>query len=374
MVSRKLTVLQVLPELNGGGVELETLDVAKFLAGSGCRSIVMSAGGRMEAQLEADGSEHVAWSVGKKSLWTLRLIWQLRKFLIEQKVDIIHARSRLPAWIAYLAWRGMDVKTRPRFVTTVHGAYSPSRYSAVMVKGERVIAISQTIQSYITKNYPDVALDNIRFIYRGIDEARFFYGYQPSVQWLESWRSQYPQLINKTVLTIPGRISRRKGLEDFIQLIARLKMAGTSVHGLVVGEAHPHKQEFLHELHRLVKDLELEGEITFIGHRADVREVIAVSNIVCSLSTEPEAFGRTTIEALSLGVPDVGYDIGGVGEQLAILLPEGRVPLGDVVALQNVVMQWIQHAPVVPKAHPFLLKNMLQKTMAVYQELTSSHE
>ena len=132
--------------------------------------------------------------------------------------------------------------------------------------------------------------------------------------------------------------------------------------------------EFLHGLHRLVKDLELECEITFIGHRADVREVIASSNIVCSLSTEPEAFGRTTIEALSLGVPVVGYDIGGVGEQLAILLPEGRVPLGDVVALQNVVMQWIRHAPVVPKEHQFLLNNMLQKTMAVYQELTSAHE
>ncbi|MDP1658180.1 MAG: glycosyltransferase [Methylotenera sp.] len=374
MVSRKLTVLQVLPELNGGGVELETLDVAKFLVESGHRSLVMSAGGRMVAQLEADGSEHVAWAIGKKSLWTLRLIWQLRKFLIEQKVDIIHARSRLPAWIAYLAWRSMDAKTRPRFVTTVHGAYSPNRYSAVMVKGECVIAISQTIQSYIIKNYPDVVLDNIRFIYRGIDSSRFFHGYQPSVQWLESWRSQYPQLKNKTVLTLPGRISRRKGLEDFIALIAALKKSGAPVHGLIAGEAHPHKQEFLHELHGLVKSLELECDITFIGHRADVREVIAVSNIVCSLSTEPEAFGRTTIEALSLGVPVVGYDIGGVGEQLAILLPEGRVPLGDVVSLQHVVMQWIQHPPIVPKEHPFLLKHMLQKTLEVYQEITSTHE
>ena len=373
MVSRKLTVLQVLPELNGGGVELETLDVAKFLAGNGHRSIVMSAGGRMVAQLEADGSEHVTWSVGKKSLWTLRLIWQLRKFLIEQNIDIVHARSRLPAWIVYLAWRGMDIKSRSRFVTTVHGAYSPSRYSAVMVKGERVIAISQTIQSYIVKNYPDVALDNIRFIYRGIDSAKFFYGYKPSAQWLASWCSQYPQLKNKTVLTLPGRISRRKGLEDFIKLIAKLKEAGAAVHGLVAGEAHPHKQEFLYELHELVKRLGLEGDITFIGHRADVREVIAVSNIVCSLSTEPEAFGRTTIEALSLGVPVVGYDIGGVGEQLAVLLPEGRVPLGDVAKLQNVVMQWIQRPPAVPKEHPFLLNNMLQKTMEVYQEVVSPH-
>ncbi|MDP3333917.1 MAG: glycosyltransferase [Methylococcaceae bacterium] len=363
-----------MPELNGGGVELETLDVAKHLAASGYRSIVMSAGGRMVPQLDADGSEHVTWLIGKKSLWTLRLIWKLRKFLVEQKVDIVHARSRLPAWIVYLAWRGMDNKTRPRFVTTVHGAYSPSRYSAVMVKGERIIAISQTIKTYITKNYPDVVLNNIRFIYRGIDEARFFYGYQPSVQWLESWRSQYPQLINKTVLTLPGRISRRKGLEDFIKLIAGLKKAGKSVHGLIVGEAHPNKQEFLHELHGLVKSLGLELDITFIGHRADVREVIAVSNIVCSLSTEPEAFGRTTIEALSLGIPVLGYDIGGVGEQLAILLPEGRVSVGDVVSLQHVAMQWIEHPPMVPNEHPFLLKHMLEKTLQVYQEIASADE
>jgi len=373
LVSRKLTVLQVLPELGGGGVELETLDVAKFLVESGYRSLVMSAGGRMVAQLEADGSEHVAWSIGKKSLWTFRLIWQLRKFLIEQKVDVIHARSRLPAWIAYLAWRGMDAKTRPRFVTTVHGAYSPNWYSAVMVKGERVIAISQTIQNYITKNYPDVALDKIRFIYRGIDATRFFHGYQPTAHWLSAWRSQYPQLVNKTVLTIPGRISRRKGLEDFISLIAGLKKAGAPVHGLVVGEAHPHKQEFLHELHALVKSLLLEDDITFAGHRTDVRDVIAVSNIVCSLSTEPEAFGRTTIEALSLGVPVVGYDIGGVSEQLAILLPEGRIPLGDLAALQQLVLKWIQHPPVVPSQHPFLVQNMLNQTLAVYQELTATH-
>ncbi len=145
------------------------------------------------------------------------------------------------------------------------------------------------------------------------------------------------------------------------------------MHGLVVGEAHPHKQEFLHELHALVKSLQLEDDITFAGHRTDVRDVIAASNIVCSLSTEPEAFGRTTIEALSLGVPVVGYDIGGVSEQLALLLPDGRIPLGDLTALQQLVLKWIQHPPVVPSQHPFLVQNMLNQTLAVYQELTATH-
>jgi len=97
MVSRSLTVLQMLPALEGGGVERGTLEVGKYLVEHGHRSLVMSAGGRMVAQLEREGSEHFTWLVGKKSLWTLRLIWKLRRFLIEQKVDILHVRSRMEA-------------------------------------------------------------------------------------------------------------------------------------------------------------------------------------------------------------------------------------------------------------------------------------
>src|SRR5512139_2168841 len=152
---KKLTVLQLLPALESGGVERGTLEVAHALIQHGHRALVISAGGRQVAPLVASGAEHVAWPIGKKSLKTLLLVGRLRRFLLEQKVDILHARSRVPAWIAYLAWRGMDPATRPRFVTTVHGMYSVNRYSRIMTRGEVVIAVSETVRDYILHNYPD---------------------------------------------------------------------------------------------------------------------------------------------------------------------------------------------------------------------------
>ena len=118
---KKLTVVQILPALESGGVERGTLEVGRYLVQNGHRSIVISAGGRMVEQLRREGSEHIAWDVGAKSLWSLRFVPRLRRFLRDNQVDILHARSRMPAWLAWLAWRGMEPIHRPRFVTTVHG-------------------------------------------------------------------------------------------------------------------------------------------------------------------------------------------------------------------------------------------------------------
>lgn len=362
--------MQVLPALEGGGVERGTLEVGKFLVAQGHRSLVMSAGGRMVEQLVREGTEHYTWPVGKKSLWTLRLVRKLRRFLLEQEVDILHVRSRMPGWVCYLAWKGMDPATRPHFVTTVHGPYIVNAYSAVMTKGERVIAISEFIRDYILKNYPAVPADKIRLIYRGVDATQFPYGYQPDSNWMAAWRKQYPKLDGKRVLTLPARVTRWKGQEDFVEMIAALRQRGLEVHGLIVGEAHPRKQEFLRELQDKVAALGVADDITFTGHRTDLREVMAVSDIVFSLAREPEAFGRTTIEALSLGVPVIGYDHGGVSEQLAKILPEGLVTVGDVAGLADLVQTWGE-PPAVPENTAFTLENMLRQTLEVYRSLQS---
>jgi glycosyltransferase involved in cell wall biosynthesis len=369
---RKLTILQVLPALNAGGVERGTLEIAKYLAENGHRSLVMSSGGRMLEQLLAEGSEHFAWPIGKKSPWTLRWIWQLRRFLIAQKVDILHVRSRMPAWVSYLAWKGMDPATRPKLVTTVHGPYTVNAYSAVMTKGERVIAISEFIRSYILRNYPDVAATKIRLIHRGVDAAQLPYGYQPSNTWMTAWQQLYPQLAGQKILTLPARLTRWKGQQDFIRLIAKLKQGGVAVHGLLVGEAHPRKQDFLQELHRLTATLGVQHNITFVGHRTDLRDIMAVSDIVYSLSLEPEAFGRTTLEALSLGKPVIAYDHGGVGEQLAAIFPQGCVPSADLGVLETTTCEFLQNMPQVPMQHDFSLDAMKQKTLAVYSELVDT--
>lgn len=371
---RKLTVVQILPALESGGVERGTLEVGKHLVEHGHRSIVISAGGRLVEQLQREGSRHVAWDIGRKSLWTLRLIPRLRRFLRDNRVDILHARSRMPAWIGYLAWRGMDPKTRPHFVTTVHGPYSVNTYSAVMTKGERVIVISKMIRDYVLSNYPGVDAGKLRLIYRGVDPGHFRHGYRPPDAWLADWYRQFPHTRGKRLITLPARITRWKGQEDFIELLAQIKDHAPEAHGLIVGETKPGKEHFLEQLQARAADLGVADRVTFTGHRSDLREVMAISDIVLSLSREPEAFGRTTIEALGLGVPVIAYDHGGVGEQLATILPAGAIPVGAIEPAARLVQAWLAAPPPVPETHAFTLHNMLSATLALYCELVTEPE
>jgi glycosyltransferase involved in cell wall biosynthesis len=364
MVDKRLTVLQMLPTLESGGVEKGTLEVAKALVENGHRSLVISAGGRMVQQLETEGSEHFVWHVDKKSLFTLRFIWKLRRFLKAQSVDVLHYRSRVPGWVAYLAWKGMNPDRRPRLISTVHGLHSVSAYSAVMTKGERVIAVSETIKKYIAENYPNTAKESIELIYRGVDPMEFPYGYQPDTAWLAQWKNRYPQLTGKFVVALPGRMTRLKGHHDFLLIIRRLKDQGKDVVGLVVGGEDVKRKSYADEIYQSVADMALSDAIVFTGQRTDMKEIYSQCDAVLSLSSKPESFGRTVLEALSLGRPVIGYDHGGVGEILTALYPEGRVPLGDVDA---VVGHLSQSLTPVAENHRFLKDNMLDRTLKLYQ-------
>ncbi len=366
MAEQRLTVLQLLPSLEGGGVERGTLEVARELVRHGHRSMVMSGGGQLVSRLTGQGSEHFEWPIGKKSPFTLRLVRPLRRFLAEHKVDIVHARSRLPAWIAHFALRGMPERERPRFVTTVHGLYSVSRYSAIMTRGDRVIAVSDTARRYILDNYPQVDPERVQVIYRGVDPELFPHGYRPADSWFQRWFEQYPFLLERFVLTLPGRLTRLKGHEDFIDLIERLAKTDLPIHGLIVGGEDPRRLRYAQRLRDEIKRRGLEDRITFTGHRMDMRDIYAASNIVLSLSRKPESFGRTVLEALYLGVPVLGYDHGGVGEVLAKLFPLGRVPLGDVAALASSVSAIYEQGAEVPPVTDFDLAVMLGDTLALY--------
>lgn len=371
---RKLTVVQVLPALASGGVERGTLEVGKHLVEHGHRSIIISAGGRMVAQLLREGSEHVAWDIGRKSLWTLRLIPQLRRFLVENKVDILHARSRMPAWICYLAWKGMDPKTRPRFVTTVHGLYSVNAYSAAMVKGEKIIAVSEAAMDYIVRSYPHVGRERIVLIPRGVEPAEFPYGFKPSAEWLEAWQAEHPQLAGKKILSLPARITRLKGHHEFIELIAQLRARNMGVHGLIVGAEDPNRKGYAAEIRQAVHVRGLDADITFTGGRMDIREIYSVSDIAFSLSTKPESFGRTVLEALCLGVPVVGYGHGGVSEIMRTLFPAGMVEPKNMPELIGTVQRLLETPAQVSLDNPYTLKNMLDRTLVLYEQAAASRK
>lgn len=335
MAGRSITVLQLLPDLNWGGVERGTLEIAGELARRGHRSLVISAGGRLVEQLESLGTEHLTWPIGKKTPWTARLIFKLRSLLQEQHVDVLHARSRVPAWVAWLAWKSLPAAKRPRFITTVHGFYSVGRFSSIMASGEAVIAVSRSIADYIRQNYPKTPAESITVIPRGIDPREFPHALAPSPAWWTAWSEQYPNTVGREWLTLAGRITRLKGHEEFLTLIGQLTQRGRNVHGLIVGGDDPRRVGYSDELRQRVQALGLSDRVTFTGHRSDIREIYAASRAVLSLSTQPESFGRSVLEALAIGTPVLGFDHGGVGEVLGELNPQGLVPLGDTAALVN---------------------------------------
>jgi len=365
-----MKVLQIIPEMDSGGVERGTLELARYLGAQGHESLVISGGGKIVPQLEACGTRHITLPVGRKRPSSLLLVPKLRRLFIQEKPDILHLRSRMPAWLAWLTWRGMDPATRPRLVTTVHGFNSVNRYSEIMTCGERVICVSESVRRHVIKHYPRVPQAKLRVVHRGIDPSEYHHGYRPSADWRESFHQEFPATRGKRLVTLPGRITRLKGHEDFAHVLKDLS-AREEVHGVIAGGAHPRKAAYLDEMRTLFEVEGLSGRVTFTGGRSDLREILAISAVVVSLTTQPESFGRTTLEALGLGVPVAGYDHGGVGEQLDILYPAGRIRPNDPADAARVVKLLLDKPPAVPVNHPFTLKAMLEGTMEVYGELLS---
>ncbi len=366
--------MQLVPALESGGVERGTLEVADELVRRGHRSLVVSAGGRMVEALIAAGSEHITCRIDRKSPTTLALIPLLRNLIREHNVDILHARSRVPAWVGLLACKSLPARLRRRFVTTVHGLYSVNRFSRVMTRGDHVIAVSQTIRDYIQKHYPSVPNEAITLIPRGVEPREFPYAYRPLEQWLTKWASDMPRLKGQHVLTLAGRITRLKGHFEFIKLIADLKDEGRPVHGLIVGDEDPRRRQYAETVRQTVRQQGLSDEITILGHRSDIRDIYAVSSVVLSLSTKPESFGRTTLEPLAMGIPVVGYDHGGVGEILNTVFPQGAVSLRDRGALKFKVsaLMGVERV-IVPRFNEFRLCDMLGQTISLYDELAGKN-
>jgi glycosyltransferase involved in cell wall biosynthesis len=365
---RRLTVLQVLPALESGGTERGVLEVAEALIAAGHRSIVISAGGRKVADLIKIGSEHVQRSLGSKSPLTLRHIPWLRRFLLEQNVDVVDIHSRMPGWITYAAWKSLPATRRPVLVSTVHGFYSANYYSSIMCRGQQVVAVSESVADYIRHHYPFVLSEQLHVIHRGIDRAEFPRGFRPTREWEADFFDRFPSAAGKKLLAIVGRITRLKGHLEFLRLLAELRIQDDTVHGLIVGDTDPRKAAYLEEVRQLITTLGLQNHVTLTGHRTDVREVYSISRIVLCLSSKPESFGRTVAEAISIGTPVVGYNHGGVAEILAAGFPDGAVEFQNFEELTTRVRQLLSApGPAMPVINRFEKSIMQERTIRLYE-------
>jgi len=365
---RRLTVVQLLPALNAGGVERTTLEIGRALVAAGHHSVVASAGGALTERLVAEGTRHVQIDIGQKRPAVLRHIWTLRRLFNQVRPDIVHARSRLPAWLTRLALRGMKAP-RAHFITTVHGLNSPGFYSSILTRGERVICVSNTVRDYVLRHYPRTDPARLTVIPRGVDPAEFPFGYQPDDAWRRGFFMDFPQLEGGALLTLPGRGTRLKGHADAIELLAGLVARGLDCRLLLLGAREPGREAYIDELRALAEQRGVAKRIAISVPRNDVREIYSISNLVLQLSTQPEAFGRTVIEALALCRPVLGYAHGGVGELLAELYPEGRVPLGDATRLIERAAELLRVAPAIAPLTRFRLTDMQAATLEVYDQV-----
>ena len=367
----RLTVVQLVPGLDSGGAERSTLEIAAALARAGHRSFVVSGGGRLVEQLEHEGSRHIKVPIGNKRPWTLRHISTLRRMFDTLEPDVVHARSRLPAWLAWLAMRRMPLP--PRFVTTVHGLNSPGRYSGILLRGERVICVSDTVRQWVDQHYAAVDRDKLVVIPRGVDPAAFPRGHRPSAEWRAAIERRHPALAGVPVLLLPARGTRLKNHADAIEALARLREAHGVEAGLwLLGARDPERAAYVAELEALAAKRGVAARVAITEPRSDIVDAYGMAAVVLQVSNKPESFGRTVVEALSVGVPVAGYAHGGVGELLRELLPAGAVPLGDVEALVGVVAQWLRQPPEVPSPARYDLARMQEATLALYAEIVEA--
>ena len=226
---------------------------------------------------------------------------------------------------------------------------------------------------YLIKNYIKSADKNIKLIYRGIDEKEYYQNYKPDQAWLNQWYEMYPDTRNTKLLTIAGRISPLKDFEKIISLAKSVK--DNSPHRfkiLIAGEAKDKHQKYLNTLKEKIKSLNLEGDVYFLNFRKDIKNIYSISSIVYNTSNKPESFGRSILEPLSIGIPCIGYNRGGVKEILETLFPYGLVEPDDKESLLNKTLAILDADNINIKENTeFLTSNMCKQTIDFYQEISS---
>jgi glycosyltransferase involved in cell wall biosynthesis len=321
-------ILQVLPALGGGGVERGTVEIAQAIVEAGGVALVASEGGRLAKAVEAVGGRNIRLPLATKNpLGIWRNAERLEAVIRAEGVGLVHARSRAPAWSAWLATQRAGVP----FVTTYHGAYGEGlpgkrRYNSVMARGERVIAASQFVANLIMRQHR-IDPGRIRVIHRGVDPAVF----DPDavsgerVQRLaEAWH--LPE--GRPLVMLPGRLTRWKGQEVLIAALAR--MARRDAVGVLVGAAQGRNRY----VRGLLRQAALLGvDVRLVGDCDDMPAALLLADAVVNASIEPEAFGRVVIEAQAMARPVIATDHGGAAETVEHGATGWRVPPGDVAAL-----------------------------------------
>jgi glycosyltransferase involved in cell wall biosynthesis len=360
-----MRILQLLPELNEGGVERGVVELSREYIKLRIDSYVISAGGKLENQINIDGGNHIKFDVCSKNIFTIfSRINALKKILKEIKPDIIHVRSRVPAWLIYFANKSLKIKV----VSTVHGFNSVGFYSSIMQKADAVICVSNSIKVYIQKYYKTPE-SKITVISRGID-LELFNPKNIDIDFINNFKKEF-YLENKFIVSSVGRVTQLKDYETFIKAISLAKKEIPHIVGLIVGSVRSDKENYLNSLKNLIKELDLEDNIIFTGSQSKIEQIYSLSDVIISSSKKPESFGRAVAEAICMNKPVIATNHGGVKDIIIENENGFFFKVGDFKELRNNILKArnLDFDGYHYISSNFSLWNMVSKTIEVYRSL-----
>ena len=386
------TILQVIPALETGGAERTTVEIAEAIIAKGGRALVVSSGGALVQTLEQLGATHIELPAHSKNLFTMLLnIRRLKEICRLQGVDIIHARSRVPAWSAYYASRQQGIA----FVTTYHGIYTAKGwvkrlYNSVMARGDYVIANSEYTKNQVLKEHAlqlaDKA-DKLVTVHRGADLSIF----DPAQVTAErrhavstKWDRKTEQQQGSFKILLPGRLTAWKGQQVLIEALEQLlkQQKDLAIHAILCGSAQG-RDAYQETLQTLIEQAGLAQNVTIVGHEADMAAAYLWADVVLSTSTRPEAFGRVAIEAQAMGRPVIATAHGGAMETVVpgvtgLLVPPGSqdalcAALAQVINMQQDKRDEMGQAANKMARRDFSIDKMADKTLKIYGKILFSN-
>ncbi len=360
-----MIVVQLLPELNEGGVERGVVELNREYVKLGITSFVISNGGKLENQINIDGGTHIKFDVCSKNIFTvISRINGLKKILKDIKPNIIHVRSRVPAWLVNFANKSLGIKV----VSTVHGFNSVGFYSSIMQKADAVICVSNSIKEYIQKHYK-TSEEKITVIPRGID-LELFNPKNIDNSFIEHFKKEF-NLQNKFIVSSVGRVTQLKDYETFIKAISIVKQDISNVTALIVGGTRSDKEDYLNSLKNLIKELNLEENIIFTGSQSKIEQIYALSDVVISSSKKPESFGRAVAEAICMNKPVIATNHGGVKDIIIENENGFFFEVGDDKELAKNILKsrTLKFDGYSYISNTFSLENMVTKTVEVYKRI-----
>lgn len=359
-----MKVLQILPSLHVGGVERGVIDLARAMKKRGEQTVVISSGGELVAELQKIGVSHYSFPVHKKSVFSLSLVAKIAEIIERERVDLVHARSRVPAWIGWLAARKAGVP----FVTTCHGYYKAHPLSIVMGWGKRVIAISNVIARHMIDDFK-ISPEKVRLVHRGVDLSQF------------SWKPLHERRREPGApvrIVNVGRLSPIKGQVEFLKAVHRVKRElQQPLEVLLVGSEGKGKTKYTERILETLKQLNLESCVRLLGTRRDIPEILAQSDLLVLSTLVPEAFGRVVVEAGAIGTPVIATRLGGLLDIIKSGQEGVLVEPGDIDGMARAMLGIVQN-PEKSRAmteklrarveEEFSLDQMTDKTLEVYRE------